>query len=62
MIYNVVCVSRVQQSESVIHTHTTIHKTDNQEGPTVEHRELSQYSIITYMGKESEKEWIDVYV
>ena len=22
----------------------------------------SKYSVITYMGKESEKEWIDVYV
>ena len=22
------------------HTHTTIHKTDNQQGPTVQHREI----------------------
>ena len=31
-------------------------------GTTVQHRELYQYSVITYMGKESEKEWIYVYV
>ena len=31
-----------------------IYKIYNQQGLTVQHREL--YSIITYMGKESEKE------
>ena len=36
--------------------HTTIYKIDNQQRPTVEHREV--HSIITYKGKESEKEWI----
>ena len=34
------------------HIHTTIHKIDSQ----------PQYSVITYMGKESEKEWTYVYV
>ena len=29
---------------------------DNQHEPPVEHRELSQYSVITSMGKEPEKE------
>ena len=36
--------------------HTTIHKTDNQQGLTIKHTDSTQYSVITYMGKESEKE------
>ena len=43
--------------------HTTLYKIDKQQGFTVYHREL--YSIFCnnlYMGKESEKEWIYVYV
>ena len=31
-------------------------------GTTVWHRELHQYSVITSLGKESEKEWLYVYV
>ena len=38
--------------------HTTLCKTDNQQGPTVYHN--TQYSVITYMRKESEKECITV--
>ena len=38
--------------------HTTLCKTDNQQGPTVYHN--TQYSVITYMIKESEKECITV--
>ena len=38
--------------------HAGVYKTDNQQGPIVQHRELC--SEITYMGKESEKEWIHV--
>jgi len=29
--------------------HTTIYKIDNQQGSTVEHRNSTQYSAITYM-------------
>ena len=35
--------------------HTTIHKIDNQQGPTL-------YSVITYTRKECKKQWIYVYV
>ena len=41
-------------------THTAIYKIDNQQEPTVEHRNSTQYSVIACMGKESEKEWICV--
>ena len=36
--------------------HTTTYKTDEQ-GPTVEHRELCSISVMTYNGKEFEKEY-----
>ena len=36
--------------------HTIIHKTDNQQGPAIQHREFYiQYFVMTYKGKESEK-------
>ena len=35
---------------------------EGQQGSAEQHRELSQYSVITYMGKESKKEWICVYI
>ena len=38
--------------------HAGVYKTDNQQGPIVQHRE--RYSEITCMGEESEKEWIYV--
>ena len=38
--------------------HTAIYKVDYQQGPTVQHRELYSVSVITYKGKESEKEEI----
>lgn len=31
-------------------------------GTTVWHREVHQYSVITSLGKESENEWLYVYV
>ena len=34
---------------------------DNQQGPTDSTGNSTQYSVIIYMGKESEKEWIYVY-
>ena len=37
------------------HIHTTIYKIDKRHGPTISHRELTQYSVITSMGNESEK-------
>ena len=37
------------------HVHTAIFKIDNRQGPTVQHRESTQYFVITYKGKESEK-------
>ena len=39
-----------------------MYKIDNQQGPTAQHRKYIQYLIITYNGRESEKEWIYVYV
>ena len=42
--------------------HTTIYKTDNQQDLLYSTGSFTQYSVITYMGKESEKEWIYVYV
>ena len=40
--------------------HTIVYEMDGQWGAAVEHREL--YPMITYMGKESEKERICIYV
>jgi len=34
---------------------------DNQQGPTYGTRNSTQYSVITHMGKESEKGWTYVY-
>ena len=38
-----------------------MYKTDNQQGSDV-HRELYQYSIITYMGKNLKKMDIDIFI
>ena len=43
------------------HVHTTVFKMDNQQGPTVQNRELCSM-LTTKMGKEFEKEQIHVYV
>ena len=43
---------------TVNHIYTTTYKIDNQQGPTVKQRELTQYSVITCMEKKSEKEGI----
>ena len=42
------------------HIHTTICMIDNQQGPLYSTGNSTQYSVITYMRKESEKEWIYV--
>ena len=44
------------------HVHTTIYKTDNQQEPTVGHRNSTQYPVMLYMGQESKTEWVYVYV
>ena len=43
------------------HIHTTIYKVDNQQGPTIQHRNYTQHSVMIYMGKESEKD-IDICI
>ena len=45
-----------------LHIHSTIHKTDSQLGPTVSTGNSTQYSVITYLGNDSEKEWIYIYM
>ena len=37
------------------HSCTAVYKRDKQQGPTVQHREIYSCSVITYMGKVSEK-------
>jgi len=39
-----------------------MYKTDKQEGPTVQHRELYSLFLITYKRKASEKEYIYTYI
>ena len=41
---------------------TTICKIDKQQISTVWHRELFQYLVVAYNGKESEKEYIYIYI
>ena len=38
--------------------HTTMYKIDKQQGPTKQHRDYIQFLVITYNGKESEKECV----
>ena len=40
--------------------HTTVYRMDNQQGPTVEHREVYSIFVITYKGKESGKKYVCV--
>ena len=42
--------------------HTVVYGMTAQWGPVVEHRESTQQSVMVYTGKESEKEWMCVYV
>ena len=42
--------------------HTTVYKIDTQRGYLYSAGNSTPYSLITYMGKESEKEWIYVHV
>ena len=44
------------------HTHTTMYKINKQQGPTARHKDSTQYSVITRMGKGSEKGWIHIHV
>ena len=37
-------------------SHTTIYKVGNQQGPTIQHRELCSYLVIISKGRESEKD------
>ena len=39
--------------EHEINTYTVLYKIDNKEGPTVQHRESTQCSVVTYMGKKN---------
>ena len=39
-----------------------MYKIDNQQGPTYSIVKSAQYSVITYTGKGSGKEWMFVYV
>ena len=42
--------------------YTLVYKVDKQQGPTVQHREPYSIFCKTYIGKESEKEYIFLYV
>lgn len=42
------------------HIYTSLYKIDKQQGPMYGTGSSTQYSVITYMGKELEKEWIYV--
>ena len=44
------------------HIHSTVYKTDNQQGPTVGSENSIQHSTMAYIGKESQKEWIYDYL
>ena len=44
-----------------INTHTTVYKIDNQQGPTVQHRELYSITCNNLYGKRVWKEWMYVY-
>jgi len=43
------------------HAHTAVFKMDNQQGLTVEHRELCSMLCVSLNGRESGGEWIHVY-
>ena len=42
--------------------YTIIYGMDEYQGPTFSTGKSTQYFVVTYVGKESEKEWIYVYV
>ena len=44
------------------HKHTTIYKIDNQQYLLYSTGNSTQYSLITYMRKETKKEWINIYI
>lgn len=48
-------VGAIKQGDE-INIHTTLYKIDKQEGPAVQHGSSTQYLVITYEGKRSEKE------
>ena len=43
-------------------SHFSCVRPENQQGPTNTAQNFTQHSVITYMGKESEKEWTYAYV
>ena len=45
-----------------VNTYTTVYKADNQQGPTVQHRELYSIFVITSKGKLSAKVCVCVYI
>ena len=46
-----------------INTYTQLYtKQRKKQGPTVDTGNSTQYSVITYMGKEYGKEWMQVYI
>ena len=44
------------------HMQTEVYGMIGQRGPAVQHRELCMVSMIIYVGKESEREWMYVHV
>ena len=44
------------------HMHTVVYGMTDQWGPAVQSGNLTQYSVMIYMGKESEKEWMCIRV
>ena len=50
-----------EQLGSLGHAHTAVFKMDNQQGLTVEHRELCSMLCVSLNGRESGGEWIHVY-
>ena len=69
MIYNVVFISGVHQCESVLYIHIGIDVYTLLYIKQITNKDLlystgnsTQYSAMAYMGKESKKEWIYVYV
>ena len=44
------------------HVHTALFKSDNQQRPTLYHKNSADYSVRTYMGKEYEKEYEKEYI
>ena len=44
------------------HMHTALYGMIGKWGPAVQYENPSQYSVMIYVGKESEREWMCVYI